>query len=368
MECGHLPEDSFTEDQLKLAIIRCLAYFDVFSYPLTAEEIFRYMQTDVHSADSLTSYLTDLEHRGLTQQNSGYYVLADRDSEKMVNRRIKGEKAARKYLPLAKFIARFIGLFPFVSSVFISGTLAKNYMDRNTDIDFFIITQPGHLWTARLLLTIFKKTVLLNSYKFFCINYFVDTRHLTIPDQNLFTATELVSLIPVYNQNICNEFFKANQWVHNVLPNHPFSVEHNLDNSFNSSGSNKVFANFETVMSGNNEKGEPKSRIEFVSKELSTDNLHAESKKVHDRFRRPVSLLGSKLEKFSYRMFQRNIASKYGHLDAEKRNLTFRSTPHVSKHHPNDYQNFVLQKMEANMKEFSKKFNLNISQHGKCGS
>ncbi len=92
-------------------------------------------------------------------------------------------------------------------------------MDAASDIDYFIVTQPGRLWITRTLLILFKKIFLLNSKKYFCMNYFVDSQHLQIPDKNIFTAKELYSLIPTYNKEIHHRILLENGWARDYFPN-----------------------------------------------------------------------------------------------------------------------------------------------------
>jgi hypothetical protein len=115
--------------------------------------------------------------------------------------------------------------FPFVESVNISGALSKNFIDDDGDIDFFIITAPNKLWIARTLLIAYKKIVLFNSKKYFCVNYFISTNHLEIDEQNKFTATELVTLIPVYGEKAYTNFVTKNKWVETIFPNKPMESQ-----------------------------------------------------------------------------------------------------------------------------------------------
>lgn len=94
-------------------------------------------------------------------------------------------------------------------------------MSADSDIDFFLVTEPGRLWMARTLLVLFKKVFLINSHKYFCINYFVDTNHLEIEEKNLFTATEIVTLLPMYGREWYESFYHSNNWVHDYFPHFP---------------------------------------------------------------------------------------------------------------------------------------------------
>ena len=93
-------------------------------------------------------------------------------------------------------------------------------MDKDSDLDFFIVTEPGRLWIARILLVVYKRLFLFNSHKYFCVNYFVDTEHLEIEEKNLFTATELATVIPLYGAEYYKNLYTSNLWLSNFFPNH----------------------------------------------------------------------------------------------------------------------------------------------------
>jgi len=201
-------------------ILRSLVYFDIFNYPLKIDEIhFNSSIKDLELID-VQKETDRLASLGIIHKIDGWYFLFDHASN--IDDRIKGNKNAGFYLKLATRIGRFMSHFPFVRGVFISGSLSKGYMNKKSDIDFFIITAPNRLWLSRTLLILFKKIFLLNSRKFFCPNYFIDTNHLKIDEQNIYTAKELSYLIPIYNFHLYNEFLEANEWREHYMPNFIF--------------------------------------------------------------------------------------------------------------------------------------------------
>ena len=90
----------------------------------------------------------------------------------------------------------------------ISGSLSKGYYDDDGDIDFFIITSPKRLWIARTFLILYKKIFLLNSRKYFCVNYFISSNALEIEEKNIFTATELTTLLPMFGNGSFHKFYE----------------------------------------------------------------------------------------------------------------------------------------------------------------
>jgi hypothetical protein len=100
------------------------------------------------------------------------------------------------------------------------GLMAKGYMDEKSDLDFFVVTAPGRLWIARTILVMYKRLFLFNSHKYFCVNYFVDEVHLEIEEKNLFTSTELATVIPLSGATLYGNLMQANPWLRLFFPNY----------------------------------------------------------------------------------------------------------------------------------------------------
>ncbi len=199
-------------------IIRTLLYYDIFNYPLKSEEIFRFLGIPSITQSVFVSRINHLKERNVIFQFGNFFSL--KDNIAFVERRIKGNREAEKFLLLAHKKARLISKFPFVRGVLASGSLSKGYMDENSDLDFFIITAPKRLWIARTLLILYKRLFLFNSHKYFCVNYFVDEDHLEIEEKNLFTATELATVIPLYGVNQFENLHMSNTWLADFFPNY----------------------------------------------------------------------------------------------------------------------------------------------------
>src|SRR5687768_7852879 len=182
---------------LALSMLRIMAYFDIFSYPLTAAEIYNYCDHSNTSLKEVQMQLEDLANRNVISRRMHFYYLGN--DETVVDKRLEANRLSEKYMRKARSYSKLMSAFPFVKGICISGSLSKGSADNKADIDYFILTDPGRLWISRTLLVLFKKLFLFNSRKYFCVNYFIDTDHLEIPDKNIFTATEIVFLIPTYN-------------------------------------------------------------------------------------------------------------------------------------------------------------------------
>jgi predicted nucleotidyltransferase len=197
-------------------IIQTLTYFDIFHYPLTFEEIRQFLGIRVDE-NLLQQWLHQLQADKKVFFYTGFYSI--QNNPLLVHRRKQGNQLAEKILPKALKIGRFLYQFPFVRSVGISGSLSKNYADEKSDIDFFIITKANRLWVARTIMHLYKKlTFLTGKQHLHCMNYYVDEKALLLEDQNIFTAIEIRTLLPVCGKEAMTVFFATNTWAGELLP------------------------------------------------------------------------------------------------------------------------------------------------------
>jgi hypothetical protein len=198
------------EEKTESSIVRILAYFSIFQYPLSRDEIKKFLHTPADIV-FLDNSLTHLVEKGSIFKTDGLYSLEPGIA--IVNKRRQGNLRAEKLLPKAMRIGKFLSAFPYVRGIGISGSLSKMYADKNADIDFFIITRANRLWVARTLMHLFKKlTFLTGQQHFYCMNYYVDENALKLEDQNIYTAVETITLLPVKGESM-HDFFVANSWV-----------------------------------------------------------------------------------------------------------------------------------------------------------
>ncbi|WAC03765.1 nucleotidyltransferase domain-containing protein [Lacinutrix neustonica] len=202
-------------DEYNLLALKPILYYSIFNYPLTKEEIFLYSQSQ--NRDIIENEIKTLESINVLKEHKGFYIY--NNDTAIAERRLISNRKAMQIMPKALKRAQFISKFPYVKSVSISGALSKGSYDNDGDIDFFIITKPNRLWIARTSLILYKKIFLLNSKKYFCVNYFISTNHPEISEKNLFTATELATLIPVTGKKTYTAFLEKNSWAKKHFPN-----------------------------------------------------------------------------------------------------------------------------------------------------
>lgn len=203
--------------EAKENILATLAYFDLFNYPLTSGEIFLFLKNKYELCDFEIALKCLVANQSI-YQFSNFYSL--KNDYSLIARRCKGNKKAADMIKTAGKVSDILIRFPYVRAIAISGSLSKNYADENSDIDLFIITAKNRLWIARTLMHAFKKlTFLINKQDYFCMNYYIDEEQLEIVEKTLYTAIEVVTLIPLQGDTAIERFYAANAWTREYLPN-----------------------------------------------------------------------------------------------------------------------------------------------------
>lgn len=300
---------------LSKSIIKTLAYYDIFEYPLTANEIYQNLGINSVSYSDVYTEIQILQSKGLVYKNKDFYLLSNNDY--FSNRRIAGNNLAEKKLASAYKMTKLIAKFPYVRAILLSGSISKGYMEKDSDVDYFIITNPNRLWVARLLLMAFKKIFLLNSRKIFCINYFVDTEKLEIEEKNIFTATELVTLIPTYGKELYDELYKKNIWIKQFYPNFP---------------------------------------------KRDTTNIYCNNNNLIQKFFEKIlnNPFGDKLDDFAMNLFEKSNHKKYSEYNSRDFQLAFKTSKKESKHHPKFFQKRVLDAFMNKLKSLENNFNISL--------
>jgi hypothetical protein len=193
-------------DSKSKAILRTLLYSDLFDYPLRKSEVYRFLisKEKISRQDILNIFSKKVLPVGESEE---YLYLIDRSA--LVAKRKKREKISLKKLEFAKKIINKISYVPSVRFIGISGGLSMKNCDEDDDIDLFVITDAGLTWITRLLLVL--ALTLLGVYRSrssksysnkICLNMILDENHIgfTKTNQDLYTAHEIVQLLPVFNR------------------------------------------------------------------------------------------------------------------------------------------------------------------------
>ncbi len=195
------------------AVQRTVAYADIFACPLTCEELHRYLIGIKAAPATIEAILPDIHNLACT---AGYVTFRDR--EWIIERRQQREEYAKQLWTVALHYGQLIGKLPFVRMVAVTGSLAVNNVERSADIDYLVVTAPGYLWLCRLFIVGLVKVAARQGITL-CPNYLITENALLIEEQNLFTARELVQMVPVAGLDTYARLRQVNTWTQAYLPN-----------------------------------------------------------------------------------------------------------------------------------------------------
>ncbi|MES2411844.1 MAG: nucleotidyltransferase domain-containing protein [Bacteroidota bacterium] len=290
--------------------LKTILYFSIFRYPLKIEEIHSYTNyVEISETEKELQHL--VAEKILVKVDEFYVYGSDLDS---VIKRLRGNLHAKRAMIKAYQKSKLIAKFPYVEAVGISGSLSKDYYDNGSDVDFFVITKPNKLWICRTLLMLYKKIFLLNSRKYFCVNYFVSSSQMEIEEKNRFTATELKTLIPMHGKTVFTEFYQSNKWI------------------------NDYFSKFEPQIEDVHDMNKPYfSRFIQFAFDTKFGNLT-------DSLFKVITL--------------KKWKSKFHYMNEEDFKVALKTTKTVSKHHPSNFQKKVILSLNMKLEEVQSKYNL----------
>ena len=191
-------------------------------------------------------------------------------------------------------------------------------MDAGSDLDLFIVTEKNRLWLTRSLLAIIKKFLPPRLKKYCCMNYFIDMTSLAIPDKNVFTATELAFLYPVFGPNALDGILGANNWFRDYYPNTLPRTAKIQPKPFYPT----IKAILEKIFSGR---------------------------------------IGDSLDRRLFEFMSKRWKKRYNTEVTTPNSLNVRTLKNVSKHHEKGHQQIVLGRLMESILRFNQKHSTNIS-------
>ncbi|MCL5435363.1 MAG: hypothetical protein M1405_03170 [Patescibacteria group bacterium] len=207
-------------------IFKTLLYSDIFNYPLSKEEIWKFLISHTKQDKKEIWECLNAKNTLFESKNSLFFI---KGRKNIVNTRREREKYSLQKIVFAKRIIQKLAIIPTVYFIGISGALAMKNSDKDDDIDLFVVTAKNSVWTTRLLMVIFLS--LLGAYRRkkdknvsnkICLNMFIDQTALSFSKQrnDLYTAHEISQITPIFNRDKTYEkFLNSNVWIKEFLPN-----------------------------------------------------------------------------------------------------------------------------------------------------
>lgn len=213
---------------LEREILKTLAFYSVFDFPLTAFEIYKNLGAPA-KLDEVCVAIDTLKSNSLVKDKNGYYFLPQKDSANPAEKRKARFLVSFKKLNRAKKIAWFLSYFPFVRFIGICNSLGYFNASDESDIDFFIIARRGRVWTARFFMAFFLKIFNLRPTLSFnrdriCLSFIIADDGLDISAVKLDGGDPYFYhwfswIMPLYGWKHYKNFIEANSWIKNYFPN-----------------------------------------------------------------------------------------------------------------------------------------------------
>jgi hypothetical protein len=199
---------------LEAAVLRTLAYADVFDFALSEAEVHRYLIGRAATPAAVGSALDGLS--GRVARRDGLVALSTRPE--LLPMRLERRAMAARAWPHALRYARAVAGLPFVRMVAVTGALAVGNATRGADIDLLVVAACGRVWTARAATIAVARMAAREGHEL-CPNYVLAEHRLEDGSRDLYAAHELAQMVPITGLGVYRRLRAANPWVTVHLPN-----------------------------------------------------------------------------------------------------------------------------------------------------
>ena len=199
----------------ELAIARTVVYASLFDYPLTLVQLHQSLECGMTPAQITTVFAHSAALAEIIEYRDGFFFLAGRAD--LIAERRRREQRSRVFLARHARLLRWICAIPFTRLVALSGSLAHMNLEPDGDLDLFIITRGPRVWTVTLAVLLLTKA--LGRRRLICANFIIGDTHLTLDQQDLFTANQVIALKPLVGAEALDAFVAANRFVTQYYPN-----------------------------------------------------------------------------------------------------------------------------------------------------
>jgi glycosyltransferase involved in cell wall biosynthesis len=205
---------------LEQAIFETVLYSDVFTFALNLLEIYHYLIGQRASLEEVRQCLSESVYlkRRLAQQEDYFYL---RGRTKAFEQRKASDLQIERHWRTVRRWGKLLRAVPFLRGALVTGSLAAGSARPHDDIDFLLITAPGHLWTCRAFVIGLVYLSRLSGTEL-CPNYLLvaTDRALTLTEHNLYTAREFAQMRLLFGQESYRRLLELNStWVNAELPN-----------------------------------------------------------------------------------------------------------------------------------------------------
>ena len=198
------------------AFQQSVIYASLFDYPLTLAQLRESLIGEVADEATLAEwYRCSPRLQSAIECAEGYYF--PRGRRALLQTRPLREARSRRLLAAHGRALSLVMRLPFVRMVALSGSLAHLNADANADLDLFVVTAPGRVWSVTVTTLLVARA--LGWRRQLCLNYVVSERGLMVEPADLFSANQIVHLQPLIGAPVYRRFLDANRFVERFYPN-----------------------------------------------------------------------------------------------------------------------------------------------------
>lgn len=219
---------------IKKSILETIAYFDLFRYPLTEWEMWKWLWKNDASLEAVQYGLEELVSTKKISYKDGLFFLPG--NEVYISERRKKYLIADKKYKKLKRIVSFLQVIPFIRFVGSCNTMHILDFRESSDLDVFVIIEKNRMWTARFLITL--ATAIIGQWRHgshikdkVCLSFYITTDELSLKNialaEDPYLAYWINFVVPLLDRDVYQDFWNANSWVSSLIPNGmPYTAIH----------------------------------------------------------------------------------------------------------------------------------------------
>lgn len=215
-------------NELEKSILKTVIYFDIFNYPMTVFEIWKYLYGFECELCDVVSCISNSDNiKRYIETKNGFYFLRGK-KELIYSRKSKRDSSIKKW-QMAKRVICFLRFVPFVSMIAISGSIGYFNVKEDSDIDLFIIIKKGHIWFSRFFISAIVQLLGKRRYgnkikNRICLSFYISDEFMNLEslayENDIHFAYWFLNIVPIFDLNTYNDFYTSNKWVNKFIKNH----------------------------------------------------------------------------------------------------------------------------------------------------
>lgn len=214
---------------LQRQILLTLSYSNVFSQPLTKEEIEARLIAPAgggwSKAPAVDTGLAELAEFGLVRKNDKFWQLASLSANLAEVRKRREAFSQAKLNELQPFL-HFCQQLTWIMGIAVTGSVSVMNAEAKDDVDLMVVVRSGRLWLVRPLLVFYsflkgkRRSWNHEEENSWCLNLWLEETELAIKpaNRNIYVAYEVFQARWVLiRHNINQQFLEKNAWIQHYL-------------------------------------------------------------------------------------------------------------------------------------------------------